>query len=128
MVDPDIFRRRPHTGQGDVPLSYAQRSATHLTPNLVFDSQRTLTIYGTLDSLGTPLPGEQLTFGTGETALCTAVSNEHGTASCVLTNAQAAKIAENDGRYTITSRERASTAPRPSPAWRTSSPDPGIPP
>ena len=49
-----------------------------------------------------PLPAEMLTFSTGGMTLCTAISNERGIASCVLTDAQAVKIGEDPGRYTVT--------------------------
>jgi hypothetical protein len=101
-VDPQIFYHEPRTGNGDVTISYAQRSPTHLTPDLVFNFQQTLAIYGTLDSLGAPLPAEMLTFSTGGMTLCTAISDGRGIASCVLTDAQAVKIGEDSGRYTVT--------------------------
>ena len=102
FVEPDIFYRQPHTGPGDVTISYRQRFPTHLTPDLVFNFQQTVTVYGTLDSDGTPVPAQMLTFSTGGMTLCTATTDARGIASCVLTYAQAIQIGEDSGRYTIT--------------------------
>ena len=83
-------------------ISYRQRFPTHLTPDLVFNFQQTVTVYGTLDSDGTPVPAQMLTFSTGGMTLCTATTDARGIASCALTYAQAIQIGEDSGRYTIT--------------------------
>ena len=102
VVDPDIFYHEPHTGPGDVTISDKQSFPTHLTPDLVFNFQQTVTVYGTLDSGGTRLPAEILTFSTGGMTLCTAATDARGIASCALTYAQAIQIGEDSGRYTVT--------------------------
>jgi YVTN family beta-propeller protein len=84
------------------PLTQTVRRApTRLTTDVALNDQHTLTVNGTLTSLGSPLDDQRLTFSTGAVKLCTAATYRNGIASCVLTYAQSAAIRRNRGRYTV---------------------------
>ena len=84
------------------PLTQTVRRApTRLTTDIALNDQHTLTVNGTLTSLGSPLDDQRLTFSTGAVKLCTAATYRNGIASCVLTYAQSAAIRHNGGRYTV---------------------------
>ena len=81
-------------------ISY-RRVPTHITPDIFVNFEQTFTVTGTLDSLGRPAAGLPLNFSTGRTHLCTAITNSHGVASCVLSYAKSVAIRHNAGRYTV---------------------------
>jgi hypothetical protein len=82
-------------------IQHVLRAPTNITPDLVFNSQQTFTVLGTLRSFGHPLPGQVLTFRTGTVFLCAAVTGGQGTASCQLSYAKSIAIRQNAGRYQV---------------------------
>lgn len=99
-IFPDATDHATHSGNGRVMISY-RRVPTHITPDAFFNFQQTFTVAGTLHSLGRPVTGRPLSFSTGRTHLCTAITNNHGVASCVLSYAKSIAIRQNSGRYTV---------------------------
>jgi hypothetical protein len=99
-IFPDVTDHATHSGNGRVTISY-RRIPTHITPDIFFNFQQTFTVVGALDSFFGPVAGQPLSFSTGFTHLCTAITNNHGVASCVLSYAKSVAIRQNSGRYTI---------------------------
>jgi Glycine rich protein len=99
-IFPDTTDHAANSGNGRVMISY-RRVPTHITPDIFFNFRQTFTVAGTLDSLGRPVAGRSLSFSTGFTRLCTAITNSHGVASCVLSYAKSIAIRQNAGHFTV---------------------------
>ena len=97
---PDVTDHATRSGNGRLTISYRRRP-THITPDIFFNYRQTFTVVGTLDSIFRPVAGQPLSFSTGFTHLCTAVTNNHGVASCVLSYAKSVAIRQNSGRYRV---------------------------
>lgn len=78
------------------------KAPTHLTADITFNFLQTFTVHGTLDSFGHPVAFQLLRFSVGPFTLCHALTNFHGTASCVLSYAQSLLIRQNAGRFLVT--------------------------
>jgi hypothetical protein len=100
-VTPDTGEHATHTGNGRITISY-QKVPTRVRPNIFFNLQQTFTVTGTLTSFGGPVAGQPVRVSTGNLHLCTAITNSHGVAECVLTYAESIAIRLNAGRYTVT--------------------------
>jgi hypothetical protein len=100
-VTPDTTEHATHTGNGTVTISY-QQVATRIRPNIFFNFHQTFTVTGTLSSPAGPVAGQPVTVSTGGVNLCTATTDSHGVAKCVLTYAESVAIRQNSGRYTVT--------------------------
>jgi hypothetical protein len=94
---------KAYAGSTSAPLTQTVlRAPTGLTPSITFNNlEETFTVDATLDSLGTPVRGQPLTFTVGPTRLCTATTNSHGTGSCVLTPSQSLLVWRTMGRFTV---------------------------
>jgi hypothetical protein len=92
-----------YAGSTSRPLTQTvNRAPTSLTPSITFSNlEETFTVSATLDSLGTPIPGQPLTFTVGLTKLCTATTDRHGTASCALTPSQSLLVWRTMGQFTV---------------------------
>lgn len=74
-----------HAGNGEVSVSWAQPTSLTATPAVIGLSGLNLYLFNlsaTLTDASGPVAGQQITFMSGSTQLCTATTNAEGTASC----------------------------------------------
>jgi hypothetical protein len=77
-----------HAGNGEVTVSWAQPTSLTATPAVLGLSGLSLYLFNlsaTLTDGGGPVAGQQITFTSGSTQLCTATTDAEGTASCSAT-------------------------------------------
>lgn len=77
---------------------------THIRPDIYFNLRQTFTVVATLDSFRIRIAGQPVNVSTGRLHLCTATTDRHGVATCVLTYAESVAIRQNSGRYTVSFR------------------------
>ena len=77
-----------HAGNGEVSVSWARPTSLTATPAVIGLSGLDLYLFNlsaTLTDASGPVAGQQITFTSGSTQLCTATTNAEGTASCSAT-------------------------------------------
>jgi hypothetical protein len=68
---------------------------TNLAASIYFNAGQTFTVTATLTSLGSPVPGQTVSFSTGSHFLGTATTDTHGVARRVLNGSQTLLVEEN---------------------------------